>query len=138
MAGLFDLDIGGLGKSIMDGLDELVTSDDERAAAKLKVQELMAAPMLMQAEANIQSAKSTSAFVAGGRPSLIWVCSIALFYHWMIKDFLIIGLVTFSSHAEEIIPMLPTIDGHAITGLVTALLGLGALRTFEKTKGVAR
>jgi len=43
-----------------------------------------------------------------------------------------------SDRATEIVPLLPTIDGNEVTGLVLALLGLGAMRTYEKTKGVSR
>jgi hypothetical protein len=98
----------------------------------------MMQPHMMQAQANIESAKNTNWFVAGGRPSLMWVCAIALFYNWLIKDLIVIGIVSFNSNAAEIVPLLPSIDGAEVTGLVTALLGLGALRTFEKVKDRAR
>ena len=138
MTGIVNFDVGSLAGSVMDGLDGLFTSDEEREAAALKIQTLMAQPHMMQAQANIEAAKNTNWFVAGGRPSLLWVCAIALFYNWLIKDIIVIGIVTFSNNAAEIVPLLPSIDGAEVTGLVTALLGLGALRTWEKTKGVSR
>ena len=138
MSGIVNFDVGSLADSVMGGLDGLFTSDDERAAAALKIQALMAQPHMMQAQANIEAAKSTNWFVAGGRPALLWICAIALFYNWIIKDFIVIGIVTLSDRAAEIVPLLPSIDGAEVTGLVTALLGLGALRTWEKTKGVNR
>ena len=138
MSGIINFDVGSLAGSVMDGLDGLFTSDEERAAAALKIQTLMAQPHMMQAQANIESAKSTNWFVAGGRPSLMWVCAIALFYNWLIKDMIVIGIVSFNTNAAEIVPLLPSIDGAEVTGLVTALLGLGALRTFEKVKDKAR
>jgi|TARA_R110000782_G_scaffold193068_3_gene282705 hypothetical protein len=138
MSGIVNFDVGSLADSVMGGLDGLFTSDDERAAAALKIQALMAQPHMMQAQANIESAKNTNWFVAGARPSLLWICAIALFYNWIIKDFIVIGIITLSDRAAEIVPLLPTIDGAEVTGLVTALLGLGALRTWEKTKGVSR
>ena len=138
MAGLVNFDVGSLAGSVMDGLDGLFTSDEERAAAALKIQTLMAQPHMMQAQANIEAAKNTNWFVAGGRPSLMWVCAIALFYNWLIKDMIVIGIVSFNSNAAEIVPLLPSIDGAEVTGLVTALLGLGALRTYEKVKDKAR
>ena len=138
MAGLVNFDVGSLADSVMGGLDGLFTSDEEREAAALKIQALMMQPHMMQAQANIEAAKNTNWFVAGGRPSLLWICAIALFYNWIIKDFIVIGIVTFSNNAAEIVPLLPSIDGAEVTGLVTALLGLGALRTWEKTKGVHR
>lgn len=138
MAGIVNFDVGSLAGSVMDGLDGLFTSDEERAAAALKIQTLMAQPHMMQAQANIEAAKNTNWFVAGGRPSLMWVCAVALFYNWLIKDMIVIGIVSFNSNAAEIVPLLPSIDGAEVTGLVTALLGLGALRTFEKVKDKAR
>jgi hypothetical protein len=138
MAGLVEFDVGSLGEAVMSGLDNLFTSDEEREKAKLKMMNLMVQPHLMQAAANIESAKSTNWFVAGARPSLLWICAVALFYNWIIKDFIVIGIVTLSDRAAEIVPLLPSIDGAEVTGLVTALLGLGALRTWEKTKGVSR
>ncbi len=138
MSGIVNFDVGSLADSVMGGLDSLFTSDDERAAAALKIQALMAQPHMMQAQANIESAKNTNWFVAGGRPSLLWICAIALLYNWIIKDFIVIGIVTLSDRATEIVPLLPTIDGNEVTGLVLALLGLGAMRTYEKTKGVSR
>tara|TARA_R110001592_G_scaffold170757_1_gene408084 strand:- start:2066 stop:2482 length:417 start_codon:yes stop_codon:yes gene_type:complete len=138
LTGIVNFDVGSLAGSVMDGLDGLFTSDEEREAAALKIQTLMAQPHMMQAQANIEAAKNTNWFVAGGRPSLLWVCAIALFYNWLIKDMIVIGIVTFSNNAAEIVPLLPSIDGAEVTGLVTALLGLGALRTWEKTKGVNR
>jgi|TARA_B110000483_G_scaffold163878_1_gene194087 hypothetical protein len=138
MSGLVNFDVGSLADSVMDGLDGLFTSDAERAAAALKIKALMAQPHMMQAQANIEAAKNTNWFVAGGRPSLMWVCAIALFYNWLIKDLIVIGIVSFNTNAAEIVPLLPTIDGAEVTGLVTTLLGLGALRTFEKLKDKAR
>ena len=138
MSGIINFDVGSLAGSVMDGLDGLFTSDEERAAAALKIQTLMAQPHMMQAQANIEAAKNTNWFVAGGRPSLMWVCAIALFYNWLIKDMIVIGIVSFNTNAAEIVPLLPSIDGAEVTGLVTALLGLGALRTFEKVKDKAR
>ena len=138
MGGVVNFDVGSLASSVMGGLDSLFTSDDEREAAALKIQALMAQPHMMQAQANIEAAKNTNWFVAGGRPSLLWICAIALLYNWIIKDFIVIGIVTLSDRATEIVPLLPTIDGNEVTGLVLALLGLGAMRTYEKTKGVSR
>ncbi len=99
----------------MGGLDGLFTSDDERAAAALKIQALMAQPHMMQAQANIEAAKNTNWFVAGGRPSLMWVCAIALFYNWLIKDMIVIGIVSFNTTAAEIVPLLTSIALSLIT-----------------------
>ena len=92
MAGLVNFDVGSLADSVMGGLDGLFTSDEEREAAALKIQALMMQPHMMQAQANIEAAKNTNWFVAGGRPSLLWICAIALFYNWIIKDLSLIHI----------------------------------------------
>jgi len=133
-----NVDVGGLASAVIGGLDSLFTSDEERADATLKVEALLQQPHILQAMANIEAAKNTNWFVAGGRPALLWICGVALLYNWILKDFITIGIVLFNEKAVQIVPMLPSIDGSEVTGLILALLGLGAMRTYEKTKGVAR
>jgi hypothetical protein len=133
-----NVDVGGIAKEVMGGLDGLFTSDEERAEADLKVRTMLQQPHVLQAMANIESAKNTNWFVAGGRPALFWICALALLYNWIIKDFIVIGIVVISKRAEELVPLLPSIDASEVTGLVVALLGLAGMRMHEKTKGVAR
>ena len=52
--------IGGIVEGLTNGLDELFTSDEEREAAKLKLQTLMQQPHILQAVANIEGAKPVS------------------------------------------------------------------------------
>ena len=133
-----NVDVSGVVGEVAKGLDALFTSDEERAEARQVLAETMQQPHIMQAMANIESAKSTNWFVAGGRPALLWICAIALFYNWILKDLIVIGLVTFAQNATELVPLLPTIDGAEVTGLVLALLGLAGIRGYERVKGVAR
>ena len=88
--------------------------------------------------ANIESAKSTNWFVAGGRPALLWICATALAYHWILKDLLVTGLVALHADPDPLIPLLPSINSDEVTGLILALLGLAGIRGYEKVKNVAR
>jgi|TARA_R110000868_G_scaffold305083_1_gene566202 hypothetical protein len=135
---LVNFDAGGLAKAVMGGLDDLFTSDDERAEAELRIADRLSQPHILQAIANVEAAKNVNWFVAGGRPALFWVCAIALLYNWVIKDFIVIGITMMSKTPDVIIPLLPQIDGSEVTGLVATLLGLGGMRMYEKIKGVAR
>jgi len=122
----------GIAKGVMEGLDDLFTSDDERAKATLKVQEVLQKPHILQAMANIEEAKHRSVFVAGWRPAIGWVCAIGLGYQFLILPFA--GLI----NAYAILPAeLPSIQSAELTTLVFSLLGLGGLRTYEKSKGLA-
>jgi len=116
----------------MKGLDDLFTSDEEKAQATLKMTALLQQPHMLQAMANIEEAKHKSVFVAGWRPAIGWVCAIGLGYQFLILPFT--GLV----NAYMPLPAeLPAIQAAELTTLVMALLGLGGLRTYEKTKGLA-
>lgn len=87
-----------------------------------------------QAEANTESAKHPSMFVAGARPAIMWVCAIGLFV-----NFFILPILTWLTHlfAPEI-NMPNFVDTGELISLTVALLGMGGLRSWEKTKGVAR
>lgn len=97
--------------------------------------ELAAALAIVQGqlEVNQAEAASSSVFVAGWRPFIGWVCGAACAWNWIGLPVTKMGLML-AGHTLDLAPadlteMLPALMG---------MLGLGALRTFEKTKGVAR
>lgn len=137
MSAVVNVDVGGVVDGLFSGLDKLFTSDEERAKAKLALQQELQKPHMQQAMITLAEAKHTNWFVAGWRPGIGWVCALCLLYHWLLKDIakmIMVGVGT----PGEVIALLPTIDGSAITGLVMALLGMGGLRTYEKLQGKAR
>lgn len=136
MGGLVDLDMGGIAKEVMGGLDDLFTSDEERLAATEKIEERLSKPHMMQAMANLNSANHPSMFVAGARPALMWLCVFLLAYVWVGRDSITIGLML--AERKDIVEQLPVVDAAEIMTLVLALLGLGGTRAFEKMKGTAR
>ena len=85
-----------------------------------------------QLDVNRAEASSPSAFTSGWRPAIGWVCGLALLFQYILRPILMwYGIVT--GHQW---PPLPGIDDN-LWQLMLGLLGLGGLRTFEKTKGVA-
>lgn len=125
--------IGGIVEGLANGLDELFTSEEERAAAKLKLQALMQQPHILQAVANIEGAKHRSIFVAGWRPAIGWVAALGLGYQYLVLPFA--GLI----NAYLKLPAdLPNLESDQLMTLVLALLGLGGMRTYEKFKGVSK
>jgi len=123
----------GIAGSVMEGLDDLFTSDEEKANATLKMTELLQKPHNLQAMANIEGAKHSSVFVAGWRPAIGWVCAIGLGYQFLILPFA--GLINafYALPAE-----LPAIQAAELSTLVMSLLGLGGLRSYEKAKGLTK
>ena len=86
--------------------------------------------VLGQLDINKLEATNPSIFVAGARPAAMWVGVISLAYSG-------IGVSLLSWLAAIFgLPALPMIDPTAANNILTGLLGLGAMRTAEKFKGV--
>ena len=95
-------------------------------AAKAEEQETQLA--LGQIDINKIEAGSANLFVAGWRPFIGWTGGVALGYTWILSPLIkaIFGL-------DE----LPALDADAIWPIIAAMLGLGTMRSFEKSRGVA-
>lgn len=88
--------------------------------------------MLAQVGVNNTEATHANLFVAGWRPFIGWTGGVALGYTWMLAPLLrwISGMFGYDAD-------MPALEPEAIWPIVTAMLGLGTMRSFEKTKGVA-
>jgi hypothetical protein len=88
---------------------------------------------IKQIEVNIEEARSDNVFVSGWRPFIGWVCGIALSYHYLLQPLLLF----IAASTGEIIE-LPEFDMQSLLTVLMGMLGLGAMRTYEKVYGVAR
>jgi len=121
-------------------LDKLVgLIPDPAAAAKAKAEavqmmmDMAAKADAAQLEVNKVEAGSSSMFVAGWRPFVGWVCAAGCAWNW-------IGLpmgVFIAAAIGHKLDLRPA-DLSEMLPLLLGLLGMGGLRTFEKTQGVAR
>jgi hypothetical protein len=87
-----------------------------------------------QMEINKVEAASSSIFVAGWRPFVGWVCGIALAYNFIlypIMKFIVVLTVVD-------IPELPVLNSTELMTVLMGMLGLGTLRTYEKSQDVSR
>jgi Holin of 3TMs, for gene-transfer release len=98
--------------------------------------EIAAALVVVQGQLDVNKveAASSSVFVAGWRPFIGWVCGSACAWNWIglpitKAGLLLAGLPALTLAPADLTEMLPVLMG---------MLGLGALRTTEKIKGVAR
>jgi hypothetical protein len=128
--------LGPLTKTIETVVDRLVP--DKNAAMEMKLQmmkELQTAGLEQvsaQLEINKVEAANASVFVSGWRPFIGWVCGTALAFQYVCSPILM-----YISNAFGLeIPAPPTL-GENLYELVLGMLGMGAMRTFEKIKGVA-
>lgn len=87
----------------------------------------------LQGEVNKTEAAHRSLFVAGWRPAIGWICGIGL-----LSNYILIPVANFvlALTASEII--VPSLDMADMMPVLLGMLGLGTLRTYEKTKGVSR
>lgn len=86
-----------------------------------------------QMEVNKAEAESGSVFKGGWRPFIGWTCGAAFAYHFIIQPFLIFAITVFGLD----LPALPEFDMSALMPVLLGMLGLGGMRSFEKSKGVA-
>jgi Holin of 3TMs, for gene-transfer release len=134
LSGLLGGNVSETVTAVADGLDGLFTSDDERLTHKEVMERLEQQPAQAQMAVNAVEARHRSIFVAGWRPFVGWVCGMALAYQYLIHPILS-WIVTLTVDAP-IYP--PEIDLATMMPVLLGMLGLGALRTVEKTKKVAK
>jgi len=89
---------------------------------------------LIQAETNKEEAQHRSVWVAGWRPFIGWVCGFALAWHFVLSPVVLF----FAAWFNIVLPALPAFDMGSLMTVLMGMLGLGGLRTFEKTKGLTR
>ncbi len=105
-------------------------SPDKKAEIELGLQEIESKILIAQAKIGEAEAKSSNFFISGARPGILWIGALGLFYYFL---FMPIFYDLFLKYFDF---RLQAINGDELMNLVVAILGLGAYRTFEKSKGV--
>jgi len=90
--------------------------------------------VLAQLEINKAEASSGSLFKGGWRPAVGWICAIAFAYHFVLQPIIIFVLTV----AGVDIPDLPKFEMNTLLTVLGGLLGIGGLRSYEKTKGLTK
>jgi hypothetical protein len=89
---------------------------------------------LAQIEVNKIEAASSDFFKSSWRPFIGWVCGVAFAYHFVLQPIIIFVVALFGAE----IPALPEFDMASLMTVLGGLLGLGGLRTYEKSKGLTK
>lgn len=123
--------------------DKIIPDPAAAAEAKLKAMELAQRGELAVLDADVklalgqmainQEEAKTDLFRGGWRPATGWACVAGLVYQFLVQPLLpwVVAVCGGS------VPPLPAIDNETLMVLLTGMLGLGGLRTFEKVKGAA-
>ena len=129
MLGIAETVIGVAGKV----LDKFVEDKDLKTKLSHELKSQIVSLDLAQAQANIDQAKHPSIFVAGARPSIMWICAFGLGWQFVFQPIFIWVIAITGSTLS--IPIIPT---ELLMTLSLSLLGLGSMRSFEKHKGIHR
>ena len=137
--GIMDIFTGGTVKAVAGVIDDLHTSEEEKLQLKNRFAEIQAKLKSKQMDINLADAKSTAGGISGfmqrsWRPMIGMSCALAIFWEYVLSKFILFFLGIFHYEVLD----LPSLDMGTLMPLVMSLLGMGALRTFEKTKGVAK
>ena len=124
---------GDIVKNVGSIIDNLHTSEEEKNNAKIKLTEIEAQINKAQSDINLADAKSTAGGISGmlqrsWRPLIGMSCALAIFWEYVLKQFLMFFIATFNYETAP----LPELDMGTLMPLVMALLGMGALRSYEK------
>jgi hypothetical protein len=94
---------------------------------------------LAQIEVNKVEAASSSVFVAGWRPAIGWIGAAAMAYQFLLYPVLLWGWAYMQGTGwipKELVPP-PVLDADQLWVILSGILGIAGMRSFEKSKGVA-
>lgn len=124
-------------------LEKVIPDPQTAAEAKIKMLELAQRGELAVLDAETKLAlgqldvnkveASTDMFRGGWRPATGWACVCGLVYQFLVQPLLpwLLAVLGVS------VPPLPPIDNETLMVLLTGMLGLGTMRTFERIRGKA-
>ena len=137
---LMDIIVGPLFKII----DKVLPDPQAKAEMQLKILTMQQAGEFKELDAEVAlaaqqndinkvEAESPSLFKSGWRPAVGWTCVAGLVYQFLVMPILPWAVTAMGGQVAN----LPAIDNGTLMTLLGGLLGLGAMRTAEKIKGVA-
>ncbi len=141
--------LGGLGTAVVSAfggiVDQLVPDSDLRAKLKHEIEgkamdlESMVKKgeidiTLAQIGVNKAEAQHRSLLVAGWRPFIGWTCGAALLYNLIAREFIIFA----ASFYDMDLSGIPSPDLTIMMPILAGMLGLGAMRSWEKKNGLTK
>ena len=133
------LNISSIIDSVGKVAGDLITTDKEKMQLEIENRKLDQAIDLAQIQVNKEEAKSSSLFVSGWRPAVGWIGAAALAYQFLLYP--ILGWAWKWLQAMNYVPAEmsppPLLDAEQLWVMLSGILGIAGMRTFEKQKGVA-
>jgi len=124
-------------------IDRVIPDPQAAADAKIELMKLQIndaqftaqlANNLVQSQLDINKVEATSdkLLVAGWRPFIGWVCGTAFACNYVIIPIVVFCMAAFGHPLDDV----PKFEMGELMPVLAGLLGLGALRSYEKVKGV--
>ena len=117
-------------------LDRFVPDPAAKQAAEMELVRMASdgelKQVIAQLEINAREAQHPSIWVSGSRPFFMWIGGVAFAYSAIIQPFL--GWYALIKGW----PAPPSADVELLWVVITGLLGVSSMRSFEKLKGVAK
>lgn len=127
--------------SVIELVGRYIPDPEKKAEMQLEVMKLQqdmtkteleaqVAQNVGQMEINKAEATSESLFKSGWRPAFGWIGAFVILMELVVRPFLPWLMEVFGFY----VPPIPSIDSEMFWPLIFGLLGLGGMRTFEKSK----
>jgi Holin of 3TMs, for gene-transfer release len=140
------LGVGSIIEAVGKVAGDLITTDKERMEMEVEQRKLDLeekridqATDLAQIEVNKIEAGSSSVFVAGWRPAIGWIGVLAMAYQFLAYPLFQWGWKW--AQATGWVPVgmdpPPVLEADQLWVILSGILGIAGMRSFEKTKGVA-
>lgn len=148
------LGIGAVVEGVGKIADDLFTSDEERL--KVALQENIIDAQLMQGQMAVNQAEAqhASVFVAGWRPAIGWVGAAALAYQFLVYPLLVWlwallqakgvipchidpSVIPIDKIAQCTFKQPPELSADALWVIISGMLGIAGMRSYDKAKGTA-
>ena len=114
-------------------INKFIPDPEQKIKAEKELRDGLLAADRGQMEVNKAEAAHRSIFVAGWRPAIGWACASALWFQYVLVP-IAIWVAGLAGH--DLAPP-PKLD-QALWGIMSGMLGLAGMRTYEKFKGIAK
>ena len=125
--------IGDVISSVAQLAGELITTDKERLQLDIDGYNAETKRLESQTDINKIEAASTRLFVSGWRPFIGWICGIAFGYATILEPLLRFASAVWFGYSGSF----PVIDTALTLQALFGILGLGAMRSYDKKQGKA-
>jgi hypothetical protein len=112
-------------------------TEEEKGKLALAMQQMQGEFQVIIAQIQTNAAETASAdkYTSRWRPTVGYICCVALAYNFLVHPLLTWAVAMWAKPGFVCPPMTPS---DMLYGLLFGMLGIGGMRTYEKTQGVAK